>query len=84
MDDVPRSPGGMLYVVERGQRARWIVMACPCGCGERIEVNLSRARHPAWEITPHGDAVSLYPSLWVSSDKCGSHFWIRDNRVLWV
>jgi len=84
IDDIPSSIGGVLYLVERGERPRWIVIDCPCRCGERIEVNLMHSRRPVWEVSRRDDTVSLYPSLWVSKERCGSHFWIRDNRVLWV
>ena len=43
-----------------------------------------RTIHPHWRLRRHKGSVSLWPSLWVSPDQCGSHFKLVGNRVLWV
>jgi hypothetical protein len=82
--DVPSQLGRTIYVVRRFNSDRWLILACPCGCGGRIEVNLMKNYYPHWRLRRHKDSVSLWPSLWVSNQRCGSHFRLVDNRVLWV
>lgn len=81
---VPRQLERKIFVVRRNRSDRWLIMTCPCGCGDRIEVNLMRSHTPHWKLRRHKDSVSLWPSLWVSDDRCGSHFRLVSNRVLWV
>jgi uncharacterized protein DUF6527 len=83
-DQVPSQLGRRIFVIKRGGRNRWVIIACPCGCGDRIEINLMRSVHPHWRLRLHQGSLSLWPSLWVSSDRCGSHFILVRNRVLWV
>jgi hypothetical protein len=83
MADVPRKLKGELYIVV-GSRPKWAILACPCRCGERIDVNLMENRQPSWRLSADGKEVSLHPSLWMPKEKCGSHFWIRQNRIDWV
>lgn len=83
MDDVPDNLGGTLFIVGNPV-AKWVVLQCPCGCEDRIDVNLMRSRRPFWKLSLHRDRASLYPSVWVPKDKCGSHFWLNKNRIEWV
>jgi hypothetical protein len=43
--ELPRSLGSALYVI--GEHPKWVILKCPCGCGEVIDVNLMKSRHPA-------------------------------------
>lgn len=83
MDDIPTELGGTLFIVSRAGTPRWVVLECPCGCGDRIDVNLSTTRRPYWKLRQDGGSVSLFPSLWRPRGTCGSHFWIRRNRIEW-
>jgi hypothetical protein len=83
-DHVPPELGQKIFVVKRNGRNRWVILACPCGCSQRIEVNLMRSIYPHWRLRRHNGTISLWPSLWVSAESCGSHFVLIDNRVLWV
>jgi hypothetical protein len=80
--DLPSRLGKSLYVV--GSPPKWAILACPCGCGERIDVNLMRSRTPRWVLTLTNGAASLSPSLWMPRQKCGSHFWLAENRIVWT
>ena len=84
MDEVPAKPGAELFLVERGGIARWVALECPCRCGERIEVNLMESREPRWILAKNGSRICLQPSLWMPANRCGSHFFIKNNRVIWV
>ncbi len=70
--------------VKDGDQLKWAALICPCGCGEIIAVNLMRSHNPTWQAHfERDDSVSFRPSLWVSEDRCGSHFIIRRGRVEW-
>ncbi len=84
MGDVPMQLGSNIYVVGSEATPKWAVLACPCRCGARIEVNLMRTRQPHWELKLHSGMVTLRPSLWRAVGTCRSHFFIERNRVRWV
>jgi hypothetical protein len=74
-----QSPGDAV-LVERGM-PRWLVLRCPCGCGDDIPINLDRRAGPAWRLYKHPKSgLSLYPSVWRDTD-CGSHFVIWRDRI---
>lgn len=81
--DLPSHLGARIYVVGN-EKPKWVVLDCPCRCGERIDVNLMVARLPAWEFSAMDGMVTLWPSLWMPQEQCGSHFWIENNRITWV
>lgn len=83
MSQVPKRVKSNLYIVG-GAKPKWAILACPCKCGDRIDVNLMTSRQPCWQLSKSGEAVSLHPSLWMPNEKCGSHFWLRRNRIDWV
>ena len=68
MDDVPEDLSKDIFVVNRDGTDRWAVLACPCGCKDRLDVNLMSSRRPFWRLRYHRGAVSLLPSLSVSED----------------
>lgn len=85
MSDVPKRLGSSIYLVGSNGSPKWAVMACPCRCGARIDVNLMRIRQPYWELMRlSSTTVTLRPSLWRSKGTCGSHFFIEHNKVRWV
>ncbi len=84
MGDLPAELKEQIYLVGN-QSSKWVVLTCPCGCGRRIDVNLMLSRRPRWKLRKHkDDTVSLFPSLWMPSNQCGSHFWLLRNQVRWV
>lgn len=83
MHDVPKRLGGSVYVVGLNT-PKWVVIECPCRCGSRIDVNLMRNREPNWKLAVSKEGATLAPSLWMPLNKCGSHFFVRRNRVVWV
>ncbi|WP_369126451.1 DUF6527 family protein [Cryobacterium aureum] len=53
---------------------------CVCGCGCRVVTPLGKAD---WILTFDG-TVSLHPSIGNGQFLCGSHYWIRQNKVVWA
>ena len=54
---------------------------CACGCGQQAVTPLSPEE---WSMTYNGEAISLTPSIGNWGMACKSHYWIQDNRILWV
>ncbi len=72
---------GDAVVVDRGG-PRWLIILCPCGCGDEIPVNVDPRAGPAWRLYRRGErGLSLFPSVWRDTD-CKSHFIIRRNQIL--
>ncbi|PKQ10129.1 MAG: hypothetical protein CVT69_01360 [Actinobacteria bacterium HGW-Actinobacteria-9] len=68
---------GRLYI---SQRFRTAAHLCACGCGSRVVTPLKPAK---WQLTEAGGRVSLSPSIGRWQLPCKSHYWIRDNQVVW-
>ena len=71
---------GDTALIYRG-RLRWLVMICPCGCGDQLPINLDPAAGPAWVAHQYGDKLSVYPSVWRDVG-CESHFIVWRDEVL--
>ena len=85
MTTVPQRLGGVIYIIRRGGVDRRVAFECPCRCGRKIDLNLIPSQQqPSWLVTMDGDNVTLHPSVWLKSGQCRSHFFIRNNRVIWV
>jgi hypothetical protein len=81
-----QTPGaGEIVFVGSKVRPKWAVIACPCGCGHVLNVNLMKSVRPSWDLTFHSDGtISLLPSLWVRDARCRSHFFLYRNRIVWA
>ena len=79
VDEIPRElDPGTLYVCCRYRAVKHL---CACGCGVAINIPL----HPTgWTLLCDGVSVSLWPSIGNWSEKCQSHYWIRNNRIHWA
>jgi len=71
---------GDVTLVERGC-PRFLVVKCPCGCGEELVVNLDRRVGGAWRLYRRPRGLTVYPSVWRESG-CRSHFIIWDDQIL--
>ena len=70
-----------------GQNNRLIQFQCPCGCGNQIDLFTKEYwNRPGknWTIEVKDSKVTLWPSINMVNHDCKSHFWIRDNKVVWV
>lgn len=73
---------GIAALVQGGGREKWLLMQCPCGCGQQIALNLMHSHSPQWKVSVQSaKRFSIYPS--VDSTSCGAHFWLRDGQVIW-
>ena len=80
----PELKTNTLYVLTENDVPWEAALICPCGCGERIELNLLPDEHPRWSynVTRSG-LPSLHPSVnrYVG---CKSHFFLRRGRIVWA
>lgn len=68
---------GVLYV---SMKYAIVSHRCCCGCGQEVVTPISPAD---WRLTFHGKTFSLFPSIGNWSFPCRSHYWIRENEVIW-
>lgn len=54
---------------------------CACGCGSKVVTPL---KPTDWKLILDGKTISLDPSIGNWSFPCRSHYWVRNNRVLWA
>lgn len=74
--------GSVVAVVKSGGKRKWVLMRCPCGCGEDLALNLMRSHRPVWELSVNqAGQASLHPS--VHATTCGAHFWLKNGTVNW-
>lgn len=57
-----------------------VIHRCACGCSKEVVTPLSPTD---WKIIFDGKSISLDPSIGNWSFDCQSHYFIRNNRVLW-
>lgn len=68
---------GILYICERYNIA---AHKCCCGCGEEVITPLTPAD---WLMKNDNNFITLFPSIGNWSFKCQSHYWIKQNKVVW-
>lgn len=65
--------------------AEWaIVFVCPCGCEEKVWLNLLPSeQRPCWRYECHANgSPTVEPSVWRKGG-CRSHFFLRRGRLIW-
>ena len=69
---------GLLYVCFD---CNVVAHLCACGCGEKVILPIDP---DFWSVTYDGETVSLRPSIGNYQFPCRSHYWIKNNRVIWA
>ena len=54
---------------------------CACGCGQEVVTPFSPTD---WKLTYDGEGISLFPSIGNWSYPCRSHYFIRNNKIVWA
>lgn len=54
---------------------------CASGCGMKVVLPLSPAK---WHLKFDGDSISISPSVGNWDYPCRSHYWIRENKIIWA
>jgi hypothetical protein len=69
---------GTIYISMRFGTASHL---CCCGCGNKV---VTPIRPTDWTLIFDGKTISLNPSIGNWGFKCQSHYWIRNNKVVWA
>jgi hypothetical protein len=69
---------GVLYISMKYGTA---VHKCCSGCGNDVVTPLSPTD---WQLTFDGESISLFPSIGNWSFACRSHYWIKNNKIVWA
>lgn len=54
---------------------------CACGCGEKVILPIDPN---FWSVKYDGETVSVTPSIGNFQFPCKSHYWIKENKVIWA
>ncbi|WP_430933279.1 DUF6527 family protein [Saccharicrinis sp. 156] len=57
------------------------VHKCMCGCGNEVVTPITP--HD-WELIYNGESITLYPSIGNWNFDCQSHYWIKNNEIVWA
>ena len=58
-----------------------IAHLCACGCKEKVILPIDP---DFWSVRYDGETVSLAPSIGNFQFPCKSHYWIKENKVIWA
>lgn len=78
----------VLYVVDGPQEDQFIQYNCPCGCGNTVmnpyyKTGQQKELTPSWGYREVEGKVTLSPSIYSTGWPCKSHYFIRDNQIIW-
>lgn len=80
VDNIPdQLREGILYV---SMKFHTTAHLCACGCGEKVINPLNRKY--GWTLTFDGKRVSLSPSIGNYQFPCQSHYYIKENEVIFL
>ena len=69
---------GLLYV---SMKYATCAHSCACGCGGKVFTPLSP---DDWQLYYDGHTITLTPSIGNFRFACCSHYFVRNNRIIWV
>ena len=58
-----------------------VIHKCCCGCRKEVVTPLSPT---GWSLTFDGETISLSPSIGNWNFECKSHYFIRNDKVVWA
>lgn len=73
-----RLDAGVIYVSIPYATA---VHLCASGCGNKVVTPIGR---DDWHLLFDGETISLTPSIGNGEYPCRSHYWIRNDQVVWA
>lgn len=68
----------ILYVSMKYNTA---IHKCACGCGEQTVTPFSSG---GWKLRLENESITIEPSIGNFQYPCKSHYWIRENKVIWA
>jgi hypothetical protein len=84
LSDFPTKPKkGTVYLLGNEDKEWLAGFACPCGCGEFIELVLLKDQRPNWLLIKSAKGeVTFRPSIHKKSG-CKSHFFLTKGKIEW-
>lgn len=70
---------GILYISEEYKA---VIHRCCCGCGHEVSTPID-SMFNGWTLTKNEGLVSLSPSIGNFQLPCNTHYFIRDNQIIW-
>ena len=58
-----------------------VIHKCCCRCGRQVMTPLAPSQ---WTLSFDGKSISLHPSIGNGKFPCRSHYWIKQDRVVWA
>ncbi len=68
---------GTVYISTKFATA---IHLCACGCKREVVTPISPTE---WTLIYKGESISLSPSIGNWKFDCKSHYWIKNNNVIW-
>ena len=73
---------GVLYISKKFMTSQHL---CPCGCKNHTVIPFAFKKEKyRWEMTDNNGVITFDPSLLNSGFPCKSHYFIRDNKIIWA
>lgn len=73
---------GKLYLIGEDGSYWMAQLKCPCGCGDTINLPMSKGARPCWRFSGARTKPTLSPSV-NRTTGCQSHFILRAGKVQW-
>jgi hypothetical protein len=78
-EDMPAAlEKGVIYLIGPAGRPWFATLLCPCGCGQKLYLNLGP--RPAHSLTYKQGKVCLSPEVLAD---CGSRFSVYAGKLIW-
>lgn len=61
-----------------------VICLCPDGCGEQVVCPIKPKDPEGWTYSEENGKVTLSPSVLETSCPNKAHFFIRENKIIWV
>lgn len=73
---------GIIYICHRYGS---VIHLCACGCGIKTVTPIKPEWKDGWTLTEEdgGKVVTLEPSIGNMQFPCGSHYYVRHNKIVW-
>ncbi|RKN82852.1 DUF6527 family protein [Ulvibacterium marinum] len=84
--ELPEEPLEKILYLEGNIREKdywYALLRCPCGCGDKIMLNLMNDAKPCWKVNIDKRRPSVFPSIWRTKNY-KSHFWLSKGKVVWA
>lgn len=73
-----------IYIIGDIKQPWLLVLTCPCGCKNLIQLNLLKDATPCWKYRIlKKNKINISPSIW-RINGCKSHFFVHKSKIKWA